>query len=689
MLNPIVLLAVLLCLAGSGQDAPIASENQPCIEADAPHHDFGTISDRKTLAHIFKIRNTGQAALKIKSVKTDKDCIVPHSFKDRMLEPGDAFDIVVRFNPARLAGEQARTLEVISNDPANKVLKLTLKAKVKVDYKLSKEFVFFKDIRHGGHLCETIEITSHMDEPLVIKNLTTTHEFFTATFRSNPEKGLYYIDLDLDVGKLPTGERRVAGKLSFESNSEIQPEDSLSVLASLAFDVIPDPSIVEARDLDFEAENDAVIVLNNQTDSEFEVTGVRFNNDRLQIRDWQREGQKVTIQYTLNPEIEYDTIEGLFELSLNIEKPSKVIVPFEGKLSHGIVKKKKLKKRIEQPKMIIPDIVKENLAKAPPPKDPIPTEIDLSCCPIIEVDHDVYDFGTVDQGKELEATFQIGNAGHADLIIDRVKSGCGCATVNDLKGVVIPPGENEELKVRVSTKDKALALSKSIRIYSNDPVTCSKNIQIKTYIHVDYLLKNPVVKFSDFREGMQDNHRVKVQSYMDTPLELTDFQSEKPYISCTFGKEDPKRGENLYYIDVNIDTNGHPLEVGSIYGKVRFKTNSPQLSEGSFNIIVETIEDIKFTPRKVFLYRYSKSTKENIKVTLTHFLNQPFTIKEIKPNIDCVTATILESGTHQASFELDLAESAEKGRYRSTMEITLEGIDQKKVEIPLTVLILP
>ncbi|MFH2000169.1 MAG: DUF1573 domain-containing protein, partial [Planctomycetota bacterium] len=441
---------------------------------------------------------------------------------------------------------------------------------------------------------------------------------------------------------------------------------------------------IEERNLLFDTIYEAKIDLVNQTDSEFKVSLVRFTNDLIKIKDWKREENTIIIRYEVRSDIQYDTIEGRFELFLDIDKPSKVVVPFKALLSQSLVQEKLLKKKQEPAEQAI-----SPLPIAETVQEKIAPKIDLSCCPIIEVDSEVHDFGRVDQGKDLEATFALSNTGHADLIIDHVVSGCGCATVNDLTGVTIPPGESTDLKVKLITTGKALDLAKSIRIFSNDPVNEVKSIQVKAYIHVDYLIKEPVVKFSDFREGMRDQHRIRIQSYMDKPLEISNFQSDKPYVSCTFGHEESVKGENLHYIDVVIDTHGYPLEIGSIYGRVKFQTNSTQLPEGFFNFIIETIEDIKFTPRKIFLYRYSKSQKEEITVTLTHVLNQPFSIKQIIAGLECVQATVLEDGTDHASFVLKLAETAEEGRYRSNMEILLEGVDQTKVEIPLTVLILP
>jgi len=89
--------------------------------------------------------------------------------------------------------------------------------------------------------------------------------------------------------------------------------------------------------------------------------------------------------------------------------------------------------------------------------------------PMLEVDSEVYDFGTILEGYAIEHTFVLTNAGDETLIIDRVRATCGCTTT-ELPTNELAPGQSVELDAVVGTTGfGGSTISKSIYIYSNDP----------------------------------------------------------------------------------------------------------------------------------------------------------------------------------------------------------------------------
>ncbi|MBU0755240.1 MAG: DUF1573 domain-containing protein, partial [Planctomycetes bacterium] len=313
-------------------------------------------------------------------------------------------------------------------------------------------------------------------------------------------------------------------------------------------------------------------------------------------------------------------------------------------------------------------------------------EIDLSIAPLIHVDRELHDFGQIRQGKDVETSFLISNTGKGDLKIENVQSGCGCATVTDLTGKIIPPGGSEELVVRLNTDNKALNLTKSVKIYSNDPITSPKRISIKAYIQVDYLLRTPILKFKEFRRDSCETKRISIDSFMDLPLQIDDFQCDKEFIRCVFGELED--GRSTHFIDVTVDAENRDLGNETVYGKVSFKSNSSQIPGGSFTVIIEPIEDIKYEPRKVFLYRYSHATREEVVVNLENVLGKPFSIQSVDPGIEHITVEIDGRNESKATVKLLLKENAEKGRYNGTIKIAFDYEGQASLEIPITVLIM-
>ncbi|MDP4114841.1 MAG: DUF1573 domain-containing protein [Bacteroidota bacterium] len=91
-----------------------------------------------------------------------------------------------------------------------------------------------------------------------------------------------------------------------------------------------------------------------------------------------------------------------------------------------------------------------------------------------ETDHN---FGKVKEGAKVDYTFTFTNVGKVDLVVNDVKTNCGC-TAALISSKLIKPGKEGTIKVELDTKDREGKMSRNITIYSNDPEEPSKIISI-------------------------------------------------------------------------------------------------------------------------------------------------------------------------------------------------------------------
>jgi hypothetical protein len=80
-----------------------------------------------------------------------------------------------------------------------------------------------------------------------------------------------------------------------------------------------------------------------------------------------------------------------------------------------------------------------------------------------------FDFGQADNQRDIEHVFVLKNEGDAPLQIDRVRTGCGCASA-DVSPKVIPPGKTAALTMRLSLRGRSGAQRIIAYAHSNDPV---------------------------------------------------------------------------------------------------------------------------------------------------------------------------------------------------------------------------
>ena len=101
-------------------------------------------------------------------------------------------------------------------------------------------------------------------------------------------------------------------------------------------------------------------------------------------------------------------------------------------------------------------------------------------------EQETIDYGKIIKGSEGERTFVFTNVGDAPLIIQSIKSSCGC-TVPKKPENPIMPGEKGEIKVSYAT-NRVGGFSKSITIYSNAKIP-TKVIRIKGTVNKEISLE--------------------------------------------------------------------------------------------------------------------------------------------------------------------------------------------------------
>ncbi len=87
--------------------------------------------------------------------------------------------------------------------------------------------------------------------------------------------------------------------------------------------------------------------------------------------------------------------------------------------------------------------------------------------PVITFENDVFDFGTVNEGDVVEATFKFKNTGKGDLIITKAKASCGCTVPQWPKNTPIKPGEEGEITAKFKTLHKRNNQTKTITLTTN------------------------------------------------------------------------------------------------------------------------------------------------------------------------------------------------------------------------------
>ena len=108
---------------------PEQLKNAPKIRMGEEKYNFGTVTEGETVEHTFTITNSGKSKLYIRKTKTTCGCTVGKPEKDE-LEPGESTIIKASFRTHGKTGGQSRPIEIITNDPENPKVTVTLEGHV-------------------------------------------------------------------------------------------------------------------------------------------------------------------------------------------------------------------------------------------------------------------------------------------------------------------------------------------------------------------------------------------------------------------------------------------------------------------------------------------------------------------------------------------------------------------------------
>lgn len=97
--------------------------------------------------------------------------------------------------------------------------------------------------------------------------------------------------------------------------------------------------------------------------------------------------------------------------------------------------------------------------------------------PMISLDKEVHDYGTMKQGGDGTCEFTVTNTGDQPLIISQCQGSCGC-TVPQCETAPIKPGTKSVIKVKYDS-NRVGPINKSVTITSNATNAPSKVITIK------------------------------------------------------------------------------------------------------------------------------------------------------------------------------------------------------------------
>lgn len=120
----------------------------PTAVVDQPVRDAGRVVRGEPVRYLFQISNDGDMPLEVVEVRSTCGCTITEA--PEAIGPGGSGRVRVVLDTAALAGPLARSVEILTNDPRNPILQLTVKADVRQPVRIQPDYIRFRRIAGDG-----------------------------------------------------------------------------------------------------------------------------------------------------------------------------------------------------------------------------------------------------------------------------------------------------------------------------------------------------------------------------------------------------------------------------------------------------------------------------------------------------------------------------------------------------------
>jgi len=293
--------------------------------------------------------------------------------------------------------------------------------------------------------------------------------------------------------------------------------------------------------------------------------------------------------------------------------------------------------------------------------------------PRIEADHETDDFGTVYRGERLSSKFTLINRGDADLVIRKITNECQCTasrfTIDgksweeeQLKGAkelgVLSPGEEAQLEVVMRTAiamtpGDEKAVSKAIRVHSNDPARAILALTMKATMISPFTLEPAVIDFGVVRKGVEAKRSAVIWSDVLGDFPITGVTVPNPErLAVKATRVETKAGlPPTWRIEAEL-LPGVPI--GEVVGHFDLTVDHPRVKEIQVQVRYSVEPSVSFIDNKeddtelLDFGQMARGTTKTIELTIENgdpripYLLSDAQLKECRPTSEGFVAEVVE-----------------------------------------------
>ncbi|MEJ2201238.1 MAG: DUF1573 domain-containing protein [Desulfuromonadaceae bacterium] len=199
--------------------------------------------------------------------------------------------------------------------------------------------------------------------------------------------------------------------------------------------------------------------------------------------------------------------------------------------------------------------------------------------PQIDAEQTDFNFGQIAQGEKVSHTFRFQNAGDEPLMVDRVRSSCGC-TAALLSAKIVAAGDVAEIQTTFDSSRFNGAVKKTIYLYANDPHQPVTEFHIRGTVNPEILMTPHRLDIQDLVAGETREVVVRLTNQGTQPLQLSKLKTTTPVLAAELSAQKiPVGGEVSLHIRVTPKEGSKRLS-----GYVLMRTSSSHVPDLRFPV---------------------------------------------------------------------------------------------------------
>ena len=305
----------------------------------------------------------------------------------------------------------------------------------------------------------------------------------------------------------------------------------------------------------------------------------------------------------------------------------------------------------------------------------------ISSSPRIEFEAPEYNVGEVWEGEKASHVFPFKNTGDAELVIEKVRTSCGC-TAALVSKKNIKPGESGEIEATFNTKRYRGKQGKNIYVATNDPDNRNVKLRLEVTVKTAGHFQPRYLRFGRVLRGEEATGTITF--IPDIPgLKVTGVSAHPDIFSAELNAAaEGDDGEPVKYpIRVTLSPQA---AIGRHNGSLEITTDHPKAGKLQARMMGEVTGLIKTAPRMLFFNKKNQEKRDEKTITVDYQGEGKIAIPSVESTAKEFSAGITPSEPgRKYEIKVGLKEGTAPGRYRGEIVITTDLAGEEKVTVPL------